>query len=1040
MAHLSLALLGPLQITLDGQPISGLAYDQVRALLAYLAVEADRPQRRDMLAGLLWPEQPDQTARNNLRQALATLRLAISDAAADPQFLLISRETVQFNRASDHDVDVATFSALLTACDQHPHATLDTCPPCAERRAQVAALYRGDFLAGFFVRNSPSFEEWALVVRQRLHQQVLEALDQLAADHERRGAYAETRRAAWQQLALDPWREEAHRQLMRALALSGERSAALAQYERCRRVLADELGVEPAAETTALYQRIRAGTLDALVVVEQQAVGVPPRADPPRHASSDPSVSLARTLTPARLAPREPRPTNLPASPTPLIGRDQEIATVRGMLLRTDIRLLTLIGPPGVGKTRLSLHVAANLQDAFADGLCYVPLAPIRDPNLVIATIAQTLGVRETGSQPLLDSVKDYLRAKQLLLVLDNFEQLLAAAPRVAELLAAAPQLKLLITSRAVLQLSGEHQYVVPPLAVPDRKRLPPLATLTDYAAVVLFVARAKAVQPTFVLTDATAASVAEICYRLDGLPLALELAAARIKLFAPPVLLARLDQRLTLLTGGARDLPAHQQTLRSTIDWSYHLLTAEEQTLFARLGVFVGGWTLEAAEAMGPDLDILDVLAQLVNQSLVVVEEQDSAARYRLLETIRQYACDKLLEIGAAAQARDRHLDYYLRFAETWEPQLLGLKQLRRLDQCEIEHDNVRAALRWGLERDVDAALRLAGSLAEFWVRRGHATEGRSWLQELLDRVAALPELLGEAARRREAARAKALIGLSNMALQHGDSVAGLAACEESVRLYRQLGDRRGLGFALAWLGSAANTGGDMAVAERAQAEAIALGRESGDTLMLAFALGVRSEILLVTRGDVAAARAACEESARLSRAAGAHWGAAQSLRGLARIAAYMGHWDEARARCREAAGLFREMGDRYLVNLVQSELAHIERRAGNLDAARRLYQQSIVVWQNLGQRAAIAHQLECYAFIAGAQHQLIRAARLFGAAEALREALGTPMTALERTEYDREVAELRGQMDAKAYAANWAAGRAMTMEQAIAEALSRK
>lgn len=345
---------------------------------------------------------------------------------------------------------------------------------------------------------------------------------------------------------------------------------------------------------------------------------------------------------------------------------------------------------------------------------------------------------------------------------------------------------------------------------------------------------------------------------------------------------------------------------------------------------------------------------------------------------------------------------------------------------------------MQWGLEHDADAGLRLAGTLAVFWQRGGHVTEGRSWLQALLDRVAALLELHGAAACRRQVAQAKALTGLSMTAFQHGDSAAGLATCEASVRLYRELRDRRGLGFALAWLGFVAMSRGDMVVAERALAEAVAVGQAIGDRLTLAFALGVRSTVLLVTQGDVTAARVECEESVRLAREAGALWGAAQSLLGLARIAVRMGHWDEARARCGQAADLFRELGDEYMVNVAHSELAHMERGAGNLDAARRLYQQSIVIWQDLGQRAAIAHQLECFAFIARAQNQLTRTAQLFGAAKALREALRTPLTGFERTEYDREVAALRVQMDAVVYASNWAVGRAMSLEQAIAYALA--
>jgi tetratricopeptide repeat protein len=554
--------------------------------------------------------------------------------------------------------------------------------------------------------------------------------------------------------------------------------------------------------------------------------------------------------------------------------------------------------------------------------------------------------------------------------------------------------------------------------------------------AVRLFIARGQAVKPDFQVSNANARAVAEICYRLDGLPLAIELAAARVRLFPPQALLARLSSPLTLLTGGARDLPERQQTLRQTLGWSYRLLGAGEQTLFRRLGVFAGGGTLEAAEAVcnwagDLPLEVLDGLASLMDKSLLRQAEEMAPRgypepRFTMLATIRAYALEQLERSGELNDVQQQHAAYYLALAE------------QTGDRLAIEQDNVRAALQWGLEHDADAGLHLAGTLPVFWQQRGDLTEGRSWLQALLDRVAALPELHGEAARRRQVAQAKALMGLSRTAVGQGDSAAGLAAGEASVRLYRELRDRRGLGFALAWLGFVAMSRDDMALADHTLAEAVALARESSDTLTLAFALGVRSTVLLITRGDVAAARAAGEESVRLARAAGSPWYIAQSLLGLARIVASIGQWDEARVRCREAVGLFSAMGDRQIVNMAHSQLAHIERGAGNLDAARRLYQQSIVVWQDLGQHAAVAHQLECFAFIARAQDQLPRAARLSGAAEALRETLGTPMTGFERMEYDREVAELRGQMDTEAYASNWAAGRAMSLEQAIAYALA--
>ncbi|HYN89741.1 MAG TPA: NB-ARC domain-containing protein, partial [Ardenticatenaceae bacterium] len=445
---------------------------------------------------------------------------------------------------------------------------------------------------------------------------------------------------------------------------------------------------------------------------------------PPTLPASPPASETVPTDT------RTQRRSNIGVQITRLIGREAERLEVERLLLRPDVRLVTLTGPAGIGKTRLALHVATGLRHHYSGGVFLVALDAVTDPVLVPSKIAQVLDVREQGGQQLLDSLKDYLREKHMLLVLDNFEQVVTASAVVAELLAAAPRLQALVTSREVLRLSGEHVFAVPPLALPDLERVPEgpelVPALTTYEAVRLFVERASAAKAGFALTSDNAVAVAGICNRLDGLPLAIELAAARVRLLSPPAILERLVEApggspLHLLTGGARDLPARQQTLRSTIGWSYDLLDQAERDLFDRLGVFAGGWTLEAAEAVADGMGVLDGLESLVDKSLVRQHEQDGDGRFTMLQTIREYAIERLEATGQADGLRQAHADFYLRFTEQAEPKFYGATQVEWLKRVETEHDNLRAALDWTLaHREPVRALRLAGVLWRFWYARG--------------------------------------------------------------------------------------------------------------------------------------------------------------------------------------------------------------------------------------------------------------------------------------------------------------------------------
>ncbi|MFN8496646.1 MAG: adenylate/guanylate cyclase domain-containing protein [Anaerolineae bacterium] len=733
-------------------------------------------------------------------------------------------------------------------------------------------------------------------------------------------------------------------------------------------------------------------------------------------------------------------PNNLPVELTSFIGREREMAETKGLLASS--RLLTFIGPGGAGKTRLSTQLAADLLMTFADGAWLVALAPLADPAFVAQTVAATFNLRERPGVVLEDMLLGYLRRKRLLLVLDNCEHLVEECARLTDtLLRACPQIKIVASSREALGIAGETIYRVPALSLPAADGVTPEALRSSEAAQ-LFVERARAAQPRFALTTRNAPAVAQICRRLDGIPLALELAAARVRVLTPEQIATRLDDRFRLLTGGSRTALPRQQTLRALIDWSYDLLPDEERALLRRLSVFVGGWTLDAAEAVSGDADTLDRLAQLVDKSLVQVDEDDDGSvRYELLETIRQYARDRLLEAGEAEAARDAHLRYFLRLAETTTPDItfgpVFAADEDWLDDCEREKGNYRAAMEWGLERDPEAALRLAGVLVSFWELRGYRREAFPLVKAALARVAALPPAEGDRARSRQAMRAHALVAVANMGIGLVGGAEGIEANREAVGLYEELGDQRGLAFALSHLGFLSAISGQVALAESFLEEAILVARQSGNKLALGMALGTQAQFVLMHRGEIGRVQANLEESARLAREAGSAWGTAMADLGLAELAAARGDWTEAETRAQEAKGLYAQIRDPLMVNASHSRLAHVARRAGRLDEAVSIYRHTIVAFEEMGQLPAVAHELECCAFIARAQGDPVRAARLLGAAEALRERVGVRMTGMERVEYDDDVAALRGQLPSAEFDAAWAAGRRMTLDDAVAYAL---
>jgi predicted ATPase/class 3 adenylate cyclase len=702
-------------------------------------------------------------------------------------------------------------------------------------------------------------------------------------------------------------------------------------------------------------------------------------------------------------------PNNLPPQLTSFIGREKEKAEATALL--TNTRILTFIGPGGTGKTRLSLQLGEEQLTLFKDGVWFIELAPLTDPAYIITAVANTFGLREVQGTAILNLVIDYLRGKQLLIVLDNCEHLVEACAKLADqLLHECPKLKIITSSREALGISGETVYRVPSLANDESTRL--------------FVERAMKAEPRFHLTEDNASFIAQICSRLDGIPLAIELAAARVKLFSPQQIAERLDDRFKLLTGGSRTALPRQQTLRALIDWSYQTLNETEQRTLRRLAVFSGGWTFEAAEAVVGESEAFDGLAGLVNKSLVNVEEQNGASRYRFLETIRQYAMDKLVETGEAIETRTRHLDYMLTFIGEGRPNIFDI-YLVWLNRIDGEHDNLRAALEWATANDIEKAILLGLNVSSYWLTRDFISEALLWYKTILQKSESLTGY------DRQRGAIYSIMGWASILLgQHRD---GRAAAETAIALAKASNDVKTVVFACCTRTLASVFLGDLATAQSSILEGEMLARASDLKEELALVVTTRAQMIYFTTRDGTKSKVYLDEAMQLSRVIGYRWETAFQTFGGARLAASLGDMNTARTKFNEGAEIAHQMGNRRMVYSNRSELAHALRENGSLDEAYEIYKEVLPGWKDLGHRAAVAHELECIGYILTRKEEPERAVRLISAAQAIRKLIDMPRTSFEEIEYEKELSTLKGILGEAAFQEQWLTGERLSMEAAI-------
>lgn len=961
-APLTLTLFGPMQVLVDGHPLPHLRSRKGVWIFALLALRHDRPVEREWLAAVFWPDMEPSQAFANLRPILSELRSGLGSQRERLQSP--DRHTLRLD-ITDAFVDVLAFD---TAIERGKSSDLE----------RAVALYRGPLMEG-------CTEEWVFPERNMREHQCLQALDTLGNSALMAGDYGKAIGCYRRMVSIDPWWESARRGWMEALARNGDTNAALQVYREFMELLRSDPKASPDEQTTALYQSLRGEV---------------------RPQTASPRVIKTEATVAPKVAGYLPHPL------TDLVGREDERLEVADRLRK--FRLVTLTGLGGIGKTRLAIEVASEVVSEYADGVWLVALESLADGNLVVPQIALVLGVKETSGQTLHQSVEQHLQEKRLLLVLDNCEHLLEATAQIADhLLRECGGIRILATSREALGVTGEVVWTVPALAVPSPEHLPSgqatrLRVLMGFESVQLFVERAQGAQKSFVLTGANALAVAQICSRLEGIPLAIELAAARVKAITAEQIAQRLDDHLSLLTSGSRTAMSRQQTLRATLDWSYALLREPERRLLNRLSVFVGGWRLEAAEAVGtgetiPPAQILDLLMSLIDKSLVVagVQQPEGDERYHLLEMVRQYAQENLQASGETEQVKRRHQKWFLTFAEHAEAALKTEEHDVWLARLEREHGNLRAALAWSLEtRDAEGEaaeiqpslpvpMRFCRALQQFWAIHMHVAEGRAWCERALQAAGAQERTL---------ARARMLHGTGVLILLQSDCAASRTYFEESLAILREVGYAQGIVASLSTLGYVARFQGDHIAARNYYEQSLAISQEIGDSegSLAAFSnlgdvayeqgqfataqvyyeksqtlqRGVDDShgiagwqmglgLVAYTRGDYPSARTYLEANLAINRQAGNPRGLADSLLNLGLVASAQGDYTWAKIYQEESLAIYRQIGDRSGIAFSFNTMGSVAYVNGDYTLAQEYHEKSLALCRKIGDRRGISSTL---------------------------------------------------------------------------------